>query len=505
MTDGLRAEREQGITIDVAYRYFATPRRSFIIADTPGHVRYTRNMVTGASTADLAVVLIDARNGVVEQSRRHACLSALLGLRHVVFAVNKMDLVDWDEDRFREIERDALDLAERLEVPDARVVPISALEGDNVVERVRARAVLRRPAAAGAARDRRGRARPQPRRRPAADPVGRAPARRRSRASTGSTPARSPPACCAPATRSPRCPRARARGSSRSRPPTARSRRRSRRCRCWSGSPTTSTSAAATCSPRPPSAPPVARELEATICWMADAPLRPGAKLRLQAHHAAPSARRSRRCSRAIDVATPRRGARARRARRSTTSAGSGCSPPRPVMADPYDAQPHHRRVRARRRADPRHGRRRDDPQRGRGHGRGDGRRAGLGGAAAAARRALGARSARAARPCGCAARPSCWPTAAAAVGARAGRGRPRRLPDRRRALPAGPRPRPAGAAVRRQRRGRRGRAARRRRPRCAARRASCTPPPACSSSTCDVPDGEAPERTAERVLEALG
>ena len=99
MTDGLRAEREQGITIDVAYRYFATPRRSFIIADTPGHVRYTRNMVTGASTADLAVVLIDARNGVVEQSRRHACLSALLGLRHVVFCINKMDLVDWSEER----------------------------------------------------------------------------------------------------------------------------------------------------------------------------------------------------------------------------------------------------------------------------------------------------------------------------------------------------------------------------------------------------------------------
>jgi bifunctional enzyme CysN/CysC len=135
MTDGLRAEREQGITIDVAYRYFATPRRSFIIADTPGHVRYTRNMVTGASTADLAVVLIDARNGVVEQSRRHACLSALLGLRHVVFAINKMDLLDWAEDRFREIERDALDLARRLEVPDAHVVPISALEGDNVVGR----------------------------------------------------------------------------------------------------------------------------------------------------------------------------------------------------------------------------------------------------------------------------------------------------------------------------------------------------------------------------------
>ena len=250
MTDGLRAEREQGITIDVAYRYFATPRRSFIIADTPGHVRYTRNMVTGASTADLAVVLIDARNGVVEQSRRHACLSALLGLRHLVFAINKMDLVDWDEARFREIERDALDLAERLEVPDARVIPISALEGDNVVEPGDRSAVLRRPAAAGAAGDRRGRARPQPRGRPAARSSGSCARATRSPASTGSTPARWPRACCGPATRSPRCPRARARGSSRSRRPTGRSRRRSRRCRSWCGSPTTSTWAAATCSPR---------------------------------------------------------------------------------------------------------------------------------------------------------------------------------------------------------------------------------------------------------------
>src|SRR5215210_7090909 len=138
ITDGLRAEREQGITIDVAYRYFTTPRRSFIIADTPGHERYTRNMVTGASTAQLAVILIDARHGIIEQSRRHACLSALLGIRHMVAAVNKMDLVDWDEGRFREIEADFAALAERLEVADARAFPISALDGDNVVERGRA-------------------------------------------------------------------------------------------------------------------------------------------------------------------------------------------------------------------------------------------------------------------------------------------------------------------------------------------------------------------------------
>jgi bifunctional enzyme CysN/CysC len=134
LTDGLRAEREQGITIDVAYRFFATPARSFIIADTPGHVRYTRNMVTGASTAEAALVLVDARHGIVEQSRRHAYLSALLGIRHVIACVNKMDLVDWDEERFREIDRDFRALAERLGVHDARAIPISALHGDNVVE-----------------------------------------------------------------------------------------------------------------------------------------------------------------------------------------------------------------------------------------------------------------------------------------------------------------------------------------------------------------------------------
>ena len=147
LTDGLRAEREQGITIDVAYRYFTTPRRSFIIADTPGHQRYTRNMVTGASTAHLAVILIDARNGIVEQSRRHATLSSLLGIRHLVAAVNKMDLVDWDEDRFRTIEEEFRGLAEQLGVEDARAFPISALHGDNVVE-PGARRLVRRAAAA---------------------------------------------------------------------------------------------------------------------------------------------------------------------------------------------------------------------------------------------------------------------------------------------------------------------------------------------------------------------
>jgi bifunctional enzyme CysN/CysC len=135
LTDGLRAEREQGITIDVAYRYFATPRRTFIIADTPGHELYTRNMVTGASTADLALVLIDARNGVLQQSRRHAFISSLLRIPHIVVCVNKMDLVDWSQERFEEIVEDFTDFAAKLEVSDVTFIPVSALLGDNVVDR----------------------------------------------------------------------------------------------------------------------------------------------------------------------------------------------------------------------------------------------------------------------------------------------------------------------------------------------------------------------------------
>ncbi len=133
VTDGLRAEREQGITIDVAYRYFATSKRKFIIADTPGHVQYTRNMVTGTSTAQLAIVLVDARHGLLEQSRRHAFLASLLGVRHIVLAVNKMDLVDWDEDRFNQIRDDFHEFAARLDVHDVTAIPLSALNGDNVV------------------------------------------------------------------------------------------------------------------------------------------------------------------------------------------------------------------------------------------------------------------------------------------------------------------------------------------------------------------------------------
>ncbi len=135
LVDGLRAEREQGITIDVAYRYFATPARSFVIADTPGHVQYTRNMVTGASTADLALILIDARNGIVEQSRRHAFLASLLRVPHLVVCVNKMDLVGYDQDIFDAIVAEFRAFAMRLEVTDLSFVPVSALAGDNVVHR----------------------------------------------------------------------------------------------------------------------------------------------------------------------------------------------------------------------------------------------------------------------------------------------------------------------------------------------------------------------------------
>ena len=136
LTDGLRAEREQGITIDVAYRYFATPRRKFIIADTPGHIQYTRNMVTGASTANLAIILIDARKGVIEQTCRHAFLANLLRIQHVVVAVNKMDLVDFAEARFEEIKESFTNFASRLDnLVEMTFIPISALQGDNVVEK----------------------------------------------------------------------------------------------------------------------------------------------------------------------------------------------------------------------------------------------------------------------------------------------------------------------------------------------------------------------------------
>ncbi len=135
ITDGLRAEREQGITIDVAYRYFATPRRKFIIADTPGHIQYTRNMVTGASTANVALILVDARKGVLEQTIRHSFIAALLQIPHLIICVNKMDLVDYNEDRYHEVVDEYKKLSSKLEVKDVTFIPISALHGDNVVDK----------------------------------------------------------------------------------------------------------------------------------------------------------------------------------------------------------------------------------------------------------------------------------------------------------------------------------------------------------------------------------
>ncbi len=135
LTDGLRAEREQGITIDVAYRYFATPKRKFIIADTPGHIQYTRNMVTGASTANLAIILVDARNGIVEQTRRHSFIASLLGIPHIIYCINKMDLVDYKEEAYQQIKKDLVAFSSKLTTKDVRFIPISALKGDNIVNR----------------------------------------------------------------------------------------------------------------------------------------------------------------------------------------------------------------------------------------------------------------------------------------------------------------------------------------------------------------------------------
>ena len=153
LTDGLRSEREQGITIDVAYRYFATPKRKFIVADTPGHIQYTRNMVTGASTANLAIILIDARKGILEQTHRHSFIASLLHIKHLIVCVNKMDLVGYSEEVFCKIVEEYKEFASRLDVSDIRFIPVSALNGDNVVDRSEQHAVVRRRAAPFHARD----------------------------------------------------------------------------------------------------------------------------------------------------------------------------------------------------------------------------------------------------------------------------------------------------------------------------------------------------------------
>ncbi len=246
VTDGLRAEREQGITIDVAYRYFATPRRKFIIADTPGHIQYTRNMVTGTSTAQLAIVLVDARHGLLEQSRRHAFLASLLGIQHIVLAVNKMDLIGWDREQFDKIREDFHEFAARLDVHDVTTIPLSALLGDNVVTKsvntpwYDGPSLLSHLEEVYIAGDRNliGCAVPGPVRDPAADPRPSRPSQLRGHRGQRRDAARRRGGGAAG--------REDHRASPRSRAPPARSTRRSRRWRCRSASPTTSTSPAAT-------------------------------------------------------------------------------------------------------------------------------------------------------------------------------------------------------------------------------------------------------------------
>lgn len=238
LTDGLRAEREQGITIDVAYRYFATPKRTFIIADTPGHIQYTRNMVTGASTSDLAIILVDARKGLQEQSRRHAFLTTLLQVPHLVLAVNKMDLVDYSQDRFEEIKAEFADFATKLDVPDLTFVPISALHGDNVVSQSEnmpwysGPSLLHHLENVHIASDRNL----IDARFPCSTSSGRRSPPTPSCTTTAATRARWRAACSSPATRSSTSRPASPRASPRSSPRTARSPRPTRRCRspsCW--------------------------------------------------------------------------------------------------------------------------------------------------------------------------------------------------------------------------------------------------------------------------------
>ena len=358
MTDGLRAEREQGITIDVAYRFFQTDKRSFIIADTPGHERYTRNMVSGASTAELGLILIDARNGIVDQSRRHACLSALLGIQHLVACVNKMDLVDWDEERFREIETEFRELAERLEVPDATRDPDRRAARRQRGRPQRRRALVRRAAAARAPGDGRGPPRPDARRAAAAGAVDDPPARRPRR-------------------------RARVRGPARRRRAGAGRRgggdavglahhgqggpqlRRAARARGVAalasrcGSTDDLDVGRGDLISAPDGAPVAARELDATVAWMGDAELRPGARYALK--HTTRTVRATVQAVHGrLDMTTledkPAPGrARAQR-HRPHHAAHERAGARRPLRR-----QPHHGRVHPHRRAHQRHRRRGHD------------------------------------------------------------------------------------------------------------------------------------------------
>ena len=354
LTDGLRAEREQGITIDVAYRYFQTPRRKFVIADTPGHEQYTRNMVTGASTADLSIVLVDARKGVSEQTRRHAYIASLLRIPHVVVCVNKMDLVEYDEAVFEQIVDDLTDWTARLDIPDVSFIPISALLGDNVVDRSTDDALVRRAAAALPPRARGDRARPQPRPGALPGPVG-DPAEQR---------------------RAPRLPRLRRDGrrracciagdevvvlpsGQRTEIDCDRDVRRPGRHRVpddvgdRAGRRTTSTSRAATCSSRPTIRPRRDRELDAMVCWMGETPLRPGARLVIK-HTTRSTRARIEELDYRVEVNTlahePADELALNEIGRVRLRAGS------PLMADPYAQQPRHRQLHPDRRGEQRHG-----------------------------------------------------------------------------------------------------------------------------------------------------
>ena len=358
LTDGLRAEREQGITIDVAYRCFVTPRRRFQLADAPGHVQYTRNMVTGASTADVAVVLVDARKGVIEQTRRHTLIASLLAVPHLVFAVNKMDLVDFDESALR---RDR-GRARRARPPrsacrDEVAIPIAALHGDNVVDRSERMPWWHGPALLRAPRGDRARRRPQPRRPPlpraVGDPadVGRAPrlprlrgpgrrrrlaGRRRGRRAAL------------------RAAHARRVGRDRRRPDR---RGRARRCRSRSGSRTRSTSPAATCSPTPTTSRSSRARSRRRVCWMSERPLQPGARARRQAHDAhGPRDRRGdrRRSSTSTRSSTREADGAGAERHRHRAAAPLGAADGRPVRREPRDG-----RVHPDRRGDERHRRRR--------------------------------------------------------------------------------------------------------------------------------------------------
>ena len=276
LVDGLRAEREQGITIDVAYRYFATPRREFVLADTPGHVQYTRNTVTGASTAELAVLLIDARSGVVEQTRRHAAVLALLRVPRVVLAINKIDLVDYDEAILTAIAKDFAGLAKSLGITDVTTIPVSALLGDNVVERSPAHPLVRRAHAAAPPRVRAGRRARGERAVPDAGAVRHPRAAAPTTAATRGGSRRAP---SRPATRSSCCPAERRPPSPRSTPPTGRCPPRARAAASPCGWPTTSTSPAATSSPRPMRRPPSPPSWTPRCAGCRTSPCAPGARL----------------------------------------------------------------------------------------------------------------------------------------------------------------------------------------------------------------------------------